>query len=67
MSQTPSQPLIVTDPSICSGKPYIAGTRITVEVLQGLHATGWSRTNILETYPYLTPEQVDAALSAPAR
>jgi len=63
MSKT--QPLIVTDPAICAGKPHIAGTRLPVEVLQGLHATGWNRANILETYPYLTAEQVDAALAAP--
>jgi uncharacterized protein (DUF433 family) len=54
---------IVIDPVICSGKPHIAGTRLTVELLQGQLATGWSRDNILETYPYLTPEQVDQALA----
>jgi uncharacterized protein (DUF433 family) len=54
---------IVTDPSVCAGKPHIAGTRLTVELLQGQLATGWSRNNILETYPYLTPEQVDQALA----
>lgn len=54
---------IVTDPFICSGKPHITDTRLTVELLQGLMAMGWSRPNILETYPYLTGEQVDQALS----
>ena len=62
-TETHSEPHLVTDPAVCSGKPHIAGTRLPVEVLQGLHATGWSRQNILETYPYLTPAQVDAALS----
>ena len=61
-----AQSPIVIDPSVCAGKPHIAGTRLPVEVLQGLHATGWSRANILEIYPYLTAEQVDAALAAPA-
>lgn len=54
---------IVTDPAVCSGKPHIAGTRLTVELLQAQLATGWSRDNILETYPYLTEEQVDQALA----
>ena len=54
---------IVIDPSICIGKPHIAGTRLTVELLQGQLATGWDRNNILETYPYLTAEEVDEALA----
>jgi uncharacterized protein (DUF433 family) len=54
---------IVIDPAVCSGKPHIAGTRLPVELLQGQLATGWSRDNILETYPYLTAEQVDQALT----
>jgi uncharacterized protein (DUF433 family) len=60
---TTSNSSLISDPGICSGKPHIAGTRITVELLQGLLAVGWSRENILETYPYLTPEQVDEALA----
>jgi uncharacterized protein (DUF433 family) len=54
---------IATDPAVCSGKPHIVGTRLTVELLQGQFATGWSRENILETYPYLTADQVDQALN----
>lgn len=54
---------ITTDPAICLGKPHIRGTRVTVELLQGLLATGWSRDNILAIYPYLTPEEVDQALA----
>jgi uncharacterized protein (DUF433 family) len=54
---------LVIDPAICSGKAHLRGTRITAELLQNLLATGWSRQNILETYPYLTPEAVDEALA----
>jgi uncharacterized protein (DUF433 family) len=54
---------LVTDPEVCSGKPHLRGTRLTAELLQNLQATGWSRQNILETYPYLEPEAVDAALA----
>ncbi len=56
---------IVIDPSICAGKPHILGTRLTVDLLQGQLATGWGRENILETYPYLTAEEVDQALAYP--
>ena len=56
---------IATDPSVCLGKPHIKGTRLSVELLQSLQATGYTRTNILETYPYLTPEEVDEVLAFP--
>ena len=55
--------LIATDPAVCAGKPHIAGTHLTVEFIQGLVATGWSRDNILGIYPYLKPEEIDAALT----
>jgi uncharacterized protein (DUF433 family) len=61
ISQTAS--CIAIDPSVCAGKPHIQGTRLTVELLQGQLATGWSRENILETYPYLTAAEVDQALA----
>ena len=56
---------IVTDPSVCLGKPHIKGTRLSADLLQNLQATGYTRDNILETYPYLSPEEVDEALAAP--
>jgi uncharacterized protein (DUF433 family) len=58
---------IVSDPAVCSGKPHIQGTRLSAELLQNLLATGWSRENILETYPYLKAEEVDEALAVPTR
>ena len=51
------------NPAVCEGKAHIQGTRLTADLLQNLLATGWSRQNILETYPYLTAEEVDAALA----
>ena len=56
---------IITDPAVCLGKPHIKGTRLSVELLQNLQATGYTRDNILETYPYLTADEVDQALAAP--
>ena len=58
-----NSPSIVTDPGICSGKPHVIGTRLSVDFLQGLTATGWTRENLLETYPYLKPEELDAAMA----
>ena len=54
---------IVTEPDILSGKPHVRGTRLSVDFLQSLAATGWKREDILETYPYLKAPELDAALA----
>lgn len=54
---------IATDPAILGGKPHLRGTRLEVEYLQGLLATGWTREAIQEVYPYLPPADLDAALA----
>lgn len=56
---------IAIDPAVCSGKPHVKDTRLTVELLQGLLVTGWSRESILGVYPYLTPDSLEAALTYP--
>ena len=53
---------IVVDPNICSGKPTIRGTRIMVTNILGMVAGGYTRQQILEAYPELTPDDVTAAL-----
>jgi len=53
---------IVQDPEILSGKPVIAGTRISVELILEKLAAGWSISEILENYPELTIEDIRAAL-----
>lgn len=54
---------IAIHPSILSGKPHVRGTRLSVEFLQGLLATGWTRESIQEVYPYVPPADLDAALA----
>jgi DNA-binding transcriptional MerR regulator len=44
-------------------KALIAGTRITVESIQRLHADGADEAEILEMYPDLVREDVEAALA----
>ena len=56
------QPVIVRDPAIMLGKPTVAGTRITVELIMRKLAGGFSVDDILEMYPHLTREQVAATL-----
>lgn len=53
---------IVVDPKILVGKPGIRGTRIAVEFVLELLAEGWSNEQILENYPQLTSEKIQAAL-----
>ena len=46
-----------------AGKPCIRGLRITVGMILGLLASGTSRERILEAYPLLEAEDIDAALA----
>ena len=53
---------IHVDPEICSGKPTIIGTRIMVKNILGMVAGGYAVDQIVEAYPELTQEMVQAAL-----
>lgn len=55
-------PLIVRDPAVMLGKPIIAGTRITVELIMRKLAGDFTVDDILVMYPHLKKEQVVAAL-----
>ena len=54
---------ITHDPAVMGGKPCIRGLRVTVGTVLGLLASGKSRQRILEAYPHLEPEDIDAALA----
>jgi len=54
---------IASNPAILVGKPTIAGTRISVELILDCMASGWSREEVLKAYPHITPEDVLAALA----
>lgn len=49
-------------PDICNGKPTIRGMRITVKTILEYLAAGESVENILDAYPYLEQEDIQAAL-----
>lgn len=59
--------LIACDPGVLSGKPIIKGTRISVALILQCLASGMSREAILEGYPTLTLEGLNAALDFAAR
>jgi len=52
---------ISIDPNICFGKPCIRGTRIWVDVIVENLAAGASEQEILNAYPALTADDINAA------
>ncbi len=54
---------IVSDKEVLLGKPVITGTRISVEHIVGLLAQGWTEKEILENYPRLTQESLQAVFA----
>jgi uncharacterized protein (DUF433 family) len=55
--------LIKTDPDVMMGKPVIAGTRITVELILEKLAAGESVEQILDAHPRLTPQAISGAMA----
>jgi len=54
---------IVVDPEILAGKPVIRGTRLAVEFILQLLASGQSEHEVLINYPGLTRDDILACLS----
>ena len=54
---------IVSDPDILMGKPCIKGTRLSVELILGWLAQGWTHETLLQSYPQLAREDILAALA----
>jgi uncharacterized protein (DUF433 family) len=63
MPQTP----ITSDPQIMLGKPTVAGTRITVELILEKLAAGETVGQILSEHPRLTEEGIRAAIAFAAK
>lgn len=55
--------LIVSNPDVMMGKPVVAGTRITVELILEKLATGESIAQILDAHPRLNEDGIRAALA----
>lgn len=54
---------IMSDPDVMAGKPVVKGTRLTVEFIIDLLASGSSEADVLRNYPRLTPEDIRACLA----
>lgn len=53
---------ITVNPKIFGGKPIIGGRRLAVEHVLGMLASGDDIETILEGYPWLEPEDIQACL-----
>jgi len=54
---------IEIDPNVMMGKPVIKGTRIKVELILRKLAEGASQDDLLDGYPRLTREDIQAAIA----
>ena len=54
---------ITFDQQVLRGKPVIRGLRISVEMILELLAKGSTHQEILEDYPLLEPQDIQAALA----
>ncbi len=57
-----NEPMIVSDSKVMIGKPVVAGTRITVDLILEKLGSGESIEAVLEAHPRLTRDGVLAAL-----
>ena len=54
---------ISVDPAVCHGKACIKGTRVPVHLILEMLAAGDTYNDILESYPFLTREDIQAAIA----
>jgi uncharacterized protein (DUF433 family) len=54
---------ITLDPEVMGGSPCLRGLRVTVGMIVGLVASGYSIDAILKLYPYLEEEDIREALA----
>ena len=54
---------IIVNPKIFGGKPIIRGRRLAVEYILGMLAAGDTMDTILEGYPWLELEDIQACLA----
>jgi uncharacterized protein (DUF433 family) len=59
----PDFPRIAINPEVCTGKPHILGTRITVSAILAHLAGGMSIDTMLEEFPRLQRADIYQALS----
>ena len=58
-----AEPRIISDPAVMLGKPVVAGTRITVELIVEKLEAGRTVEELLAGHPRLTREGIEAAVA----
>jgi uncharacterized protein (DUF433 family) len=58
---------IAVDPEICAGKPFIRGTHICITVILDALTQGLSPDEVIEHYPLLELEDLQAAVAYASR
>ena len=53
---------IEINPNVMLGKPVIRGTRVTVELILRKLSEGATVADLLDAYPRLTPDDIQAAI-----
>jgi uncharacterized protein (DUF433 family) len=54
---------IAVDPEVLVGKPVIKGTRLAVEFILDLMGHGWNEAEILDNYPGIVHEDIQACMA----
>jgi uncharacterized protein (DUF433 family) len=54
---------VTVDPEVCHGKPCVKGTRVMVSVILANLAVGQTPEEIVESYPSVTREAIQASLA----
>ena len=57
------QEYIVVDPNICHGKACLKGTRVMASVVLDNLAAGFTVDEVLESYPSLSREAIQATIA----
>jgi uncharacterized protein (DUF433 family) len=59
----PTEARITVNPDVMLGKPVVRGTRVTVELILRKLGEGATERDLLEAYPQLTKEDIQAAIT----
>ena len=54
---------VTVDPEVCHGKPCVKGTRVMVSVILANLAVGQTPEEIVESYPSVNREAIQASLA----
>ena len=67
ISYEPLLARVRVDPQICSGRPYICGTRIHIAIILDALTVGLGPAEILDHYPALELDDIRAAVEYASR